>query len=76
MHRKLVAAVVAVAAAGLGIGGASVAAQGPSNVSQPFVLNLISRATAINKVVDTGPTGLQPRRPVRVLGPVLPRERA
>jgi hypothetical protein len=60
MRRKLVAAVIAVTAVGLAIGGASLAAQGPSNNSQPLVLHLISRATAINNVVDTGPAGLSP----------------
>jgi dirigent-like protein len=60
MHRKLVAAVVAVAAVALLLGGASLAAQGSSNTSQPLVLNLISRATAINNVVDTGPAGFSP----------------
>jgi len=60
MYRKLVVAVVAAAAVGVGAGGASVAAQGASNDSHPLVLNLISRATAINNVVDTGPTGFSP----------------
>jgi hypothetical protein len=60
MHRKLIGAVVAVAAVGLAIGGATWAAQGPSNGSQPRVIHLISRATAINNVVDTGPAGFSP----------------
>ena len=60
MQRKLVVAVAAVAAVGLAIGGASVAAQGPSKHSNPLVLNLISQATAINNVVDTGPAGFSP----------------
>jgi hypothetical protein len=60
MHRKLVAAVVAATAIGLLVGGVSLAAQGPSNSSQPLVLDLLSRATAINNIVDTGPTGFSP----------------
>jgi hypothetical protein len=60
MRRKLMAAAVAAAAVGLAIGGASLAAQGPSNNSQPLVLSLISRATAINNLVDTGPAGFSP----------------
>ncbi len=38
----------------------SLASQGPANNSKPLVLNLISRATAINNFVDTGPAGLSP----------------
>jgi hypothetical protein len=60
MHKKLIAAVVAVAALGLAIGGASLAAQGPANNSKPLVVNLLSRATSINNFVDTGPAGSSP----------------
>ena len=60
MRRKLTRAVVAVAAIGLVIGGVSLAAQGPANGSQPRVIHLISRATAINNIVDTGPPGFSP----------------
>ncbi len=60
MRKKLMAAVVAAAAVGLVVGGASLAAQGPSNNAQPLVLNLLSRATSINNLVDTGPAGFSP----------------
>jgi len=60
MRKKLVTAVIAVTAVGLVAGGASLAAQGPSNDNQPLVLHLISRATAINNIVDTGPAGFSP----------------
>jgi len=49
-----------VAAVGLVVGGVSLASQGPANNSNPLVLNLISRATAINNFVDTGPPGFSP----------------
>ena len=58
--RRLVLAIAVVAAVGLVVGGISLASQGPANNSKPLVLNLISRATAINDFVDTGPPGLSP----------------
>lgn len=60
MHKKLIASVVAVAAIGLVIGGVSLAAQGPANNSHPLVVKLLSRATAIDNFVDTGPAGQSP----------------
>jgi hypothetical protein len=60
MQRKLIGAVLAMAVVGLVIGAASFAAQGPANESQPRVINLISRATAINNIVDTGAAGFSP----------------
>ena len=53
-------ALAVVAAVGLAVGGVSLASQGPANNSKPLVVNLISRATAINNFVDTGPAGLSP----------------
>jgi hypothetical protein len=49
----------AVAAAGLAlaVGGGSFASQGPANNSNPLVVELLSRATAIDNFVDTGPAG-------------------
>ena len=58
--RRLLLGLLAVAAVGLAVGGVSLASQGPANNSSPRVLNLISRATAINNFVDTGPSGLSP----------------
>ena len=58
--RRLLFGLVVVAALGLAVGGVSLASQGPANNSSPLVLNLISRATAINNFVDTGPSGLSP----------------
>jgi hypothetical protein len=53
-------ATVAVLALGLVVGGASLASGGPSNRNNPTVMHLISRATAINNFVDTGPAGFSP----------------
>ena len=58
--RRLLFALAVVAAVGLAVGGVSLASRGPANNSNPLVLNLISRATAINNFVDTGPPGLSP----------------
>ena len=58
--RRLLLALALVAAMGLVVGGISLASQGPANNSKPLVLSLISRATAINNFVDTGPPGLSP----------------
>ena len=44
----------------LGAAGVSLATQGPANNASPLVLNLLSRATAINDFVDTGPVGPSP----------------
>jgi hypothetical protein len=52
--------VVAAAVAVLTIGGVSLASGGPANNSNPLVVNLLSRATAIDNFVDTGPAGLSP----------------
>jgi hypothetical protein len=58
--RRIIWATAATVAIGLAIGGVSMASQGPSNNANPLVLNLLSRATAINNFVDTGPTGPSP----------------
>jgi hypothetical protein len=58
--RRMVWLTVGIAAVGLAVGGISLASKGPANNSNPLVLNLISRATAINNLVDTGPAGLSP----------------
>jgi hypothetical protein len=47
------------AALSFAAGSVSAASQRPSS-SEPRVLNLISRATAINDFVDTGPSGFSP----------------
>ena len=44
----------------LGATGVSLATQGPANNASPLVLNLLSRATAINDFVDTGSAGPSP----------------
>jgi hypothetical protein len=41
-------------------GGVSLASGDPANANKPLILNLISRATAINNFVDTGPAGFSP----------------
>jgi len=53
---------VVAAALCLGIGGVSFASAAPSKSanSKPRVVNAISRATAINNFVDTGPSGFSP----------------
>ena len=51
---------VALAALTLLVGGVALAAQGPANNSTPLVVHLLSRATAIDNFVDTGPTGASP----------------
>jgi len=58
--RRIVWFTVAAATLGLVIGGVSLASQTPSTSSKPQVLHLISRATAINDFVDTGPSGFSP----------------
>jgi hypothetical protein len=55
--RRLVAAVAGLIVVGLVIGGVSLASSGPANRNNPLVLDLITRATAINNFVDTGPPG-------------------
>jgi hypothetical protein len=56
MHR-LLWVTVAAAAVGLAVGGVSLASQGAANDSNPLVVKLLSRATAIDNFVDTGPAG-------------------
>jgi hypothetical protein len=51
---------VAAAALGLAVGGVSLASQGATNNSNPLVVKLLSRATAIDTFVDTGPAGTSP----------------
>jgi hypothetical protein len=58
--RRIAWATAAVVALGLAIGGVSLASEGPSTNANPLVLNLLSRATAINNFVDTGPAGFSP----------------
>lgn len=60
MRKIFLAMTLSALAAGLAIGGVSLASGGPANASNPMVINLISRATAINNFVDTGPPGLSP----------------
>lgn len=55
--RRIAWATAAAVALGLAIGGVSLASKGPSNNASPLVLSLLSRATAINNFVDTGPAG-------------------
>jgi hypothetical protein len=57
---RIISLTVAVAALTLLIGGVSLAAQGPANNSNPLIVHLLSRATAIDNFVDTGPAGLSP----------------
>jgi hypothetical protein len=59
MHR-LLWVTVAAAAVGLAVGGVSLASQGAANDSNPLVVKLLSRATAIDNFVDTGPAGTSP----------------
>src|SRR5262245_30442286 len=54
------ASLVVFAVAGLALGGVSLAAGEPANRAQPLVVKLISRATAINNLVDIGPSGFSP----------------
>ena len=60
MRRIFLAMTLSAVVAGLAIGGVSLASGGAANASNPMVINLISRATAINNFVDTGPPGLSP----------------
>ena len=55
--KRILWATVAALAAGLILGGVSLASGGPANPGNPMVINLLSRATAINTFVDTGPAG-------------------
>jgi hypothetical protein len=57
---RIISLTVAVAALTLLVGGVALAAQGPANNSNPLVVHLLSRATAIDNFVDTGPTGPSP----------------
>ncbi len=58
--RRIIWSVFAVAALVLAAGGVVIAAQQPANNTNPMVVNLLSRATAINNFVDTGPAGPSP----------------
>jgi hypothetical protein len=58
--RRTVWVIAAAVALGLVVGGASLASGGPSNSSEPRVISAITRATAINDFVDTGPAGFSP----------------
>jgi hypothetical protein len=57
--KQLVGALAGAAAVGLLIAGVSLASGG-GNRNNPLQLHLISRATAINNFVDTGPPGSSP----------------
>jgi hypothetical protein len=57
---RVISLTVAVAALTLVVGGVSLAAQAPANDSNPLVVHLLSRATAIDNFVDTGPAGRSP----------------
>jgi hypothetical protein len=58
--QRIVSFTVAGAVLALLIGGVSLAAQAPANNSNPLVVHLLSRATAIDNFVDTGPAGPSP----------------
>ena len=58
--QRLIGALAGAAAVCLVIGGVSLASGGGANRNNPLVLDLISRATAINNFVDTGPPGSSP----------------
>jgi Allene oxide cyclase barrel like domain len=58
--QRLLWITLAAAAVGLAVGGVSLASQGPNNNANPEVIQLISRATAIDNFVDTGPAGPSP----------------
>jgi allene oxide cyclase-like protein len=57
---RIISLTVAVAALTLLVGGVSLAAQAPANNSNPLVVHLLSRATAVDNFVDTGPAGPSP----------------
>jgi hypothetical protein len=56
----MISLTVAAAALTLLVGGVSLAARAPANNSNPLVVHLLSRATAIDNFVDTGPAGPSP----------------
>ena len=58
--QRLIGALVGAATVCLVIGGVSLASGGAANRNNPLVLELTSRATAINNFVDTGPPGSSP----------------
>jgi hypothetical protein len=58
--QRLIATLAGVAAVCLAIVGVSLASGGGGNRNNPLELHLISRATAINTFVDTGPPGSSP----------------
>jgi hypothetical protein len=57
---RIISLTVAAAALTLLVGGVSLAAQAPANNSNPLVVHLLSRATAVDNFVDTGPAGPSP----------------
>jgi allene oxide cyclase-like protein len=57
---RVISLTVAMATLTLLVGGVSLAAQAPANNSNPLVVHLLSRATAIDNFVDTGPAGSSP----------------
>jgi len=58
--RRHVAVIAGAAVLAAVIGGVAFASAGPSNNQNPRILNVVSRATAINNFVDTGPAGFSP----------------
>jgi Allene oxide cyclase barrel like domain len=58
--RRTIWVMVGVAAVGLVIGSVSMASEGPANSSNPHVVKVITRATAVNDFVDTGAPGFSP----------------
>ena len=57
---RIISLTIAAVALTLLVGGVALAAQGPANNSNPLVVHLLSRATAIDNFVDTGPIGPSP----------------
>jgi hypothetical protein len=58
--QRLLCITVALVGVGLAVVGASLASQGAANDSHPLVVTLLSRASAIDNFVDTGPAGPSP----------------
>lgn len=58
--KRIIWFTAAAVAFGLALGSVSFASAPPANNSQPLVLNALSRATAIDNFVDTGPAGSSP----------------
>jgi hypothetical protein len=57
---RIISLTFAAAALTLLLGGVSLGAQAPANNSNPLVVHLLSRATAVDNFVDTGPAGPSP----------------